>query len=504
MSRVYTARKNSTFVPAAVAEGSLPPYALSRAGPPPAAATKQALRLLVGYTLLFLPLHAGVGYLAARSPGLAAVAVPVAAVVLLTVALARWLQLDDLLQKLPLVLAFGLAGVGLVFLSSLSVPRGLAGVDFLGGILILVAVVSVLGGLYKPLAVTYQAVTVNTPSRDLCVAAGALLASLALAAVAHALPGFVVGLSAWAACGGYAGLVVTEHAAWARSSPAVGLETRMRFDAASPRRKEPDVVGAAVGSTLFGAGLGVLAAFGNNVRSPSPDFVRFVRVVAGGPDRGMDVLAVMPLLGLAGVVFGFLKTGHSLGAMVPGNPLAAARFGWQALVVFLTYPEVKHPLVHQFRVRWLRPPAVRAALTCTALATVATALVASVGKPRQARTEEKAAATAPANPPPVFPPPAFLPPAFPRETPPGDLEFGRFTGRPPEPWPGPGSAPPPAVPVPAETPDDTGAVGLGGWVLGLVVLPPLALAVMVFYVGCHVLPAYGGAFEAPEPPAPPH
>ena len=494
MSRIWTARKTSTFVPAAVAGGASPPYALSRAGPPPAAATKQALRLLVGYTLL--PLHAGVCYLAARSPGLAVVAVPVAAAVLLTVALARWLQLDDLLQKLPLVLAVGLVGVGLVFLSSLSVPRGLAGMDFFGGLFILIAVVSVLGSLYKPMAVTYQAVTMKTPFRDLCVAAGALLASLTLALVAHALPQFVLGLYSWAVCGGYAGLVVTEYAAWARSSPGVGLELRMRFEAASPRRKEPDVVGAALGAAVFGAGLGLLAVFGSNVRSPSPDFVRFVHTIARGQEQVKDVLGVMPLLGLFGVVLGFLKAGHSLGTMVPGNPLAAARFGWQALVVFLTYPEVEHPLVHQLRVRWLRPPAVRAALTCAALASVATALVAPADKPRDVQAE-KAPASSPAVPP---------PPAFPREIPPGDLELARITGQPPELWLGPQLAPLPAVPAPvvapaqATKPDDAGAVGLGGWGFGLVVLPPLALAVMVFYVGLHVLPAYGGFFETPEPP----
>ena len=485
-------------MPAAVAGGASSPYPLSRAGPPPAAATKQALRLLVGYTLLFLPLHAGVCYLAARSPGLAVVAVPVAAAVLLTVALARWLGLDDLLQKLPLVLAVGLVGVGLVFLSSLSVPRGLAGIDFFGGLFILIAVVSVLGSLYKPMAVTYQAVTMKTPFRDLCVAAGALLSSLTLALIAHALPQFVLGLYSWIVCGGYAGLVVTEYAAWARSSPGVSLELRMRFEAVSPRRKDPDVFGAALGAAVFGAGLGVLAVFGSNVRSPSPDFVRFVHTIAGGPERVKDVLGLMPLFGLFGVVFGFLKSGHSLGVMIPGNPLAAARFGWQALVVFLTYPEVEHPLVHQLRVRWLRPPAVRAALTCAALASVATALVAPADKPREVQVE-KAAASSPAVP----------PPAFPREIPPGDLELARITGQPPELWLGPQFAPLPAVPAPAAAapaqaakPDDAGAVGLGGWVLGLVVLPPLALAVMVFYIGLHVLPAYGGFFETPEPPKP--
>ncbi len=491
MSRIWHARKISTFVPAAVAGGASPPYALGRAGPELAAAVKQALRLVTAYTLLLLPLHVFVSYLAAQSPGLAVPLILVAAAALLTVALARWLGLDDLLQKLPLLAVLVLVGVGLLFFSSPVAQRGLTGGDFFGGLFLLIMVVSVLGSLYKPLAVTYQAVTTKTPFPELCVAAAALLGSLALAAVAHAVPQFVLAHYALGVCGFYAGLVVTEYAAWARANPAVGLARRIKFEAASPQRKKPDARGAILGAAIFGGSFGVLKAVTENLRSPSPEFIRSVVSLCGSPEQGLDVLAAMLFLGVVGLVFGFLKTGYSLGTAVPGNPLAAARFAGQALVVFLTYPDVTHPLVHQFHTRWLRTRAVRAALTCAALVTVATALFPRADQPRQPATAEKSA--------PAVPTPTLSR----REIPQGDLDLARISGQPVELWLGPEFAPvpatPPAAPGPAMKPDGEGAMSLLSCVLGLVLLPPLILATMVFYVGLHVLPAYGSYFETPAP-----
>lgn len=496
MSRIWTARKTSTFNPAAAA-GVAAPYPLSRAGPEGAAAAKQALRLLAAYTLLLLPLHVFVGYLTAQSPGLAVPLVLVAAAALLAVALARWLGLDDLLQKLPLLVVLVLVGLGLMFLSSPAAQRGLAGGDFFGGIFLLVVIVSVLGSLYKPMAVTYQAVTTKTPFPDLCVAAAALLGSLALAAAAHALPRFALGVLACGVCGCYAGLVVTEYAAWARANPGVGLDRVVAFEGGSERRKKTDPRGAVLGATVFGGAFGLFCAVLDNRQTPAPDFRRFVLAVSSKPEEAKEVLAVMLLLGLVGMVFGFLKAGHSLGAMKPGNPVLALRSAWQALAVFLTYPDVKHPLVHQLRVRWLRPRAVRAALTCAALVTVATSLFPAAEGPPKPTAEGKAA-----------PPPAAATPQAPRhEIPPGDLELARITGQPPELWLGPefmprppAPPPPPAPPATAAKPDGGGALGLLDQALGLVLLPPLVLAVMVFYVGLHVLPAYGGYFETPAPP----
>lgn len=214
MSRIWTARKATTFEAAAVGDAAEPAFPLDRAGPEPAAATRQALRLLVAYAFLLLPLHCGICWLSTHSLGLAAGVVLVAAAAALAVALAKWLALDDLLQKLPLLVVLALIGLGLVYLPSLASPSGaLRSPEFFGVLFIVIVAASILGSLYRPLAATYQAVTLKTPFRDLCVAAGAVLGSLALVTAAHALPRFALGVLACTVCGAYAGLVVTEYAA---------------------------------------------------------------------------------------------------------------------------------------------------------------------------------------------------------------------------------------------------------------------------------------------------
>lgn len=498
MFRIWSARKKTTFVPEAVAAGSPAPHPLFRAGPEAAAATRQALRLLAGYTLLLLPLHLLVLSLSAYAPGLTAVFVLVTAAAFLAVAFARWLALDDLLRKLPLLLALGLVGAGLVFVASLPAKGwGSRGVEWWGSLFILIAVASVLASFYRPLAATYQAVTTRTPARDLTAAAGALLASLVLTLAAHAMPRFLLAHYAWGVSGLYAGLVLAEYAAWARANPAVGLERTIRFATAVPERKRPDHRGVVVGAAIFGGGFGLLSIVAGNVPSPQPDFVRSIAAWGGEPGRVVEVLALVFWVGLAGLVFGFLKTGHALGAMKPGDPVAAARFAWQAIVVFLTYPDVKHPLVHQLRFRWLRPPAVRVSVTCAALLTVATAVDAQPEKPTRASREERPVVPSVPAPPPAAP--------GPREILPGDCELARASGQPPEVWLGPEvrvpSATPPAsrpAAAPAKKPDAAGAADLVDRVLGLVVVPPIVLALMVFLVGLHVLPTYGGYFEQPD------
>jgi hypothetical protein len=499
MPRIHTARKRSTFDPGTASAGTAPRYPLFRAEP--VAATKQVLRFLTAYTMLLLPLHVGISYLSTHSLALAVPVVLVTAAALLAVALARWLALDDLLQKVPLLLVLALVGAGFVFLTSQPFPRGFAGWDFIGGLFILMVVVSLLGTLYRPMAATYQAVTTKTPFRDLCVVAGAMLASLALVLAAHALPRFVLGMVACTVCGGYAGLVLTEFAAWARVNPAVSLERVMAFEGGSERRQKTDPIGAMLGAGVFGLGFGLSCAVCDNARTPAPDFARVVLAISGGLEQAKAVLEVMLLFGLIGMGLGFLKAGYSLGATRPGNPLLALRFTWQALVVFLTYPETTHPLVHRFRVKWVRPPAVRASLTCAALITVATALFAPEAKPREEPKEQ------PSSPPPA---PFLSRPAAPREIPPGDLEFARISGQPPELWLGPEYAPsrppaPAAAPASAVVPKthEAGSRSFLDRLVGLVVAPPLCLALIVFLVGLHVLPTYGGFFEKRESPASP-
>ncbi|MBY0398053.1 MAG: hypothetical protein K2X91_16520, partial [Thermoleophilia bacterium] len=216
MSRKWTARKLSTLDEAAIAAGAFAPaYPLHRAGPEPAAARRQVLRLFTAFTLLWLPVHCGICWLSTNSLGLATGAVHVIAAALIAVALAKWLALEDMLQTLPLLLVLGLIGLGLVYFTSSPPPRwGQGGADFFLGLFILVAVVSVLGGLYRPMAAAYQTVTLKTHFRDLCVGGAAMLLSLGIVAVAHALPKFGMEVLACALAGGYAGIVVVEYAAW--------------------------------------------------------------------------------------------------------------------------------------------------------------------------------------------------------------------------------------------------------------------------------------------------
>lgn len=177
MSRKWTARKHTTLDEAAIdAPKFARAYPVYRADPEPGTARRQALRLLVAYTFLWLPVHGGICWLASHSPGLAAAAVIVIAAAALAVAFAKWLALEDLLQKLPLLLVFVLVFVGLAFLPSLPNLGWPGGIEFFGVFLIFITVITALGGLYRPMAAAYQTVTLKTPSRDLCVGAAAGLA----------------------------------------------------------------------------------------------------------------------------------------------------------------------------------------------------------------------------------------------------------------------------------------------------------------------------------------
>ncbi|MBX9584628.1 MAG: hypothetical protein K2X87_30365, partial [Gemmataceae bacterium] len=102
--------------------------------------------------------------------------------------------------------------------------------ELLGGVLILVTVVSILGSLYRPLSAAYQTVTLKIPFRDLCVAAAAMLVSLGLAALGQTLPRPALPILTCALAGALAGLVVVEYAAWARANPGRSLERARAFD----------------------------------------------------------------------------------------------------------------------------------------------------------------------------------------------------------------------------------------------------------------------------------
>ena len=76
MSRKSTARKLASLDEAAInCEKFARSFPFFRADQEPAAASKQVVRLLFAFTFLWLPVHAGVCWLATKSLGLVAVAV---------------------------------------------------------------------------------------------------------------------------------------------------------------------------------------------------------------------------------------------------------------------------------------------------------------------------------------------------------------------------------------------------------------------------------------------
>lgn len=490
MSRIWTSRKTTTFQAGALPAGAAPPYPLDRAEFEPAAAVKRALRFLTGYALLFLPLHLFVCFLSMRAPALTSLLVLTTAAGLLLVSLARWLSLDDLLQQLPILAVLALVGIGFVVLTSQSMPRAFRGTDFLGSLFIFVIVASVLGSLYKPMAVAYQTVTQRTPVRDLFIAAGALLLSLLLALAAHALPRFALWPVAGLMCGCLSGLILLEFAAWARANPKVGLERVIAFEKEDERRKQLDPRGALIGGTIFGLAFGLMSVVTENLPVPSADFTRFVNKLGSEPNLARVLLGEALALGISGMVFGFVTLGRSLGAVKPGHPIRAIRYAGQAIVVFLSYPDVKHPLIHRLRVEAVRSPAVRGVLFGLSLITVATAFFTPADKMHQSE------AAAPRQ-------------TAPREETPRDADFNWPAAQPAGPWAWQGEVPlipmplPPAPPPPPPAPkgEEVSVLGLLDKLAGYAFGPLLFLAAMVFYLGLGVLPTYGCYFE-PRPSSP--
>src|SRR5262245_60492528 len=124
MYRKWTARRQSTLEISAVdAEVFQKAYVVDRAHLEPIAALRLVLQFLTAFTFLWLPVHCGICWVSTYSLGLASTAVVVTAVALLSVALARWLGLDEVLQKLPLLLILALVGVAFVFFSSQPLSR---------------------------------------------------------------------------------------------------------------------------------------------------------------------------------------------------------------------------------------------------------------------------------------------------------------------------------------------------------------------------------------------
>jgi hypothetical protein len=391
MAREWSARKKTILVEGAInPSGFRAAYSLWRDGPALADARKLVLRLLVAYTLIFVPLQVGVFVLAARSFGLAALLTLVLAAALSAVAVAKWLGLEALLQKLPLLLVLVLVGAGLLYLAGDSPwKRDAAGFEFFGTFFIVIAVISVLGNLYQPLAAAYQTLTLKIPVRDLALAAAGMLVALSLVAVSQALGRSTAIVFAFTLSGGYAALVVAEHVTWMRANPARSLDddTPNAMKPESDRHRLRVLASGLV--TGFSYGLFLVLVIWPPKRQPWTD----PTVLSGGLLDGTSVVRIWCVVFFC---LGLFAMNATLGScrLVNGRGVSW-RLPWDALVVFLTYPNTSHPLAHRLGAKWLRPLGVRLALTGFVLSTSTTALLVSLRKPDGATPSPKAATVAP-------------------------------------------------------------------------------------------------------------
>lgn len=467
---------------------------ITRPGPEPAEASKQVLRLFAAYTLVGLPLHCCVCLLAMRSLGLATLAVLVVATALAAVAAAKWLALEDLLQKLPLLVCVALVGCGLIYLAGTSSRQwGTGSVEFFGTLFIVVAVLSVLSHLYRPLADAYQTVTLKIPVRDLAVAAAGFLVSLGLAAFMQLLTRPAATLLAFTVAGGFAALVVAEYVAWMRANPDRSLDR----EAVGPSKRGTKVHRM----VLLG---GIIAGFG---------YALFVVLLVTPPRdsawtapspllaRRADGVTVMRLWSAAVFLGGVLLINAALDCLRrPKHPLQNCRLAWNALVVFLTYPGTTHPLAHRISVRWLRPQSVRLVLAGVTLCTTTTALLVRSNKSPEESTRVKPAAVAPAA--------ATGTPLVPFAGADASNQFpiplhqnGGTTVTAALPYaPHPVSTPPATEPRPSLP----AATQLIDFAVGLVIAPPFLVYALVWVFGVGALPWYHARFEKPETGTPTH
>lgn len=501
MSRKWTSRMKTTLAADAIdADNYAHAYTISRADLEPSAARKQAFRVFTGYALLALPVHCGIWWLAASSLPLAVALVLGVVALTFAVALAKWLELDDVLQRLPIILALALLVLVVAFFMGQPGQRWATNLEMFGGIFVVLAVFTLLGGLYRPMAAAYQTATTKVPCRELCAAGGALLASLGLVALAQSLPRPVILLVAAAVCGGYAGLVVLEYAAWARSNPAAWLERVQKFDERLPklegeRPEEFETQDAIVGAMILGLSMTAFVWLIPQVWSPATGFLSLVPASeSAGPPEAIFFLYSMLGASFFGIVLGLLQSHSSMRSSVLVHPFLACRLAGHALVLFLTYPETRHPLVHQIRTAWLRPLATRRILTGLALAAVTTTVLALASSPKPPPPE---------SPPKVNTPPVLRQPAEPIYERQGDIDLAIIEGRGRTTF-GSGSyvqAQPPPPPQPA-TGGPTTSRDMGDFLwtaVAVLVVPPSALYLMVCLVGLTALPTYFNQFEKPEP-----
>ncbi len=383
MSRQWTARRTTALVESEIEPSDFrATNPLYRAGPELTDARRHVLRLFAAHALVLLPLQVGVYFLAAHSLGLTVSVTLVIAAVLAAVALAKWMRLEDLLQKLPLLVLLALVGIGLLYLTARSTrARDAGGIEFFGTLFIVIAIVSILGNLYQPLAAAYQTLTLKTPARDLAIAAVGLVVSLALAAFGQAIPQRAALLLAFTLTGGYASVVVVEYVAWMRANPDRSLDRP---------GQERDVQKSHTGSALvfglvtgLGYGLFVTLLVRPPQGSPWTDPTEFLTFKSDG-------LTTVRLWCLAFFIGGIVGTNFALNTLRPPRHTGAnLRLAFDALVVFLTYPNTSHPLAHRMNAKWLRPLSVRLVLTGLVFSAATNALLSSTRRADLVPNSEK-------------------------------------------------------------------------------------------------------------------
>jgi hypothetical protein len=505
MSRRSTARKTTSVEESAIDGDEFAlAYTIYRAELERAKATKWVLRLLFGYTILWLPIHYGVCWLAVISIGLATAATLLLAGGLVTVGVAKWLGLDDVLQKLPVLLAIGLVVLGVAWISNVSTMRPVGGgFGTLETLLLVSVVVTVFGSLFLPAAAAYQTVTLKTSFLDLFVVAGALLASLGVIVLGREVSPPVLKLIAGTACGGFSALVVLEYAGWARANPQVGLHEAAAF---SEFNVKEEIESTVLAGALFGLGSVLLGAHVYATSCSSSDhsqYVLFAHPNEPYPLRGSR--GVIPLGGLFLFAGGILLVTGSLDSFRSVNPLRVFRIAWDAILVFFTYPEVSHPLAHRFCVPWLRPASVRVALAGLLLVTIATAAISPAAPPttpENGSAEEKPSAAA-------FP--YVSPPTVSSSVHEGDIDLAMAEGRNANQSetdrrtvrPTAASQTPVSVPHLPTTDARSSEARATEFVIAAVAIAlgaPLCVYAMVCLLGVAVLPAHFSYFETPVQP----
>ena len=247
---------------------------------------------------------------------------------------------------------------------------------------------------------------------------------------------------------------------------------------------------------MMGFGFGLIAMLIAYRHKPSR--VLYDQVLAltdNDPSKVHEGFNGIFLIGLMHVAIGFFCAACTLKALKWGNPLLAARVAWDALAVFVVYPEPAHPLIHKVQTPWLRPLSMRLAVTALALGAAATLPFLRSDQVPDAKTEAKAAQSIP----PVrssekqpFPVQERLPP---KDVAAMDI-FGSRQVEATNRYAVPSPAPVPPAPAKAKT-DTDGWEKFGVAAMLIIILPPALLFLMVWFAGMTVLPAYFNYFECP-------